>query len=134
MFNLSQIISEPTRITDTTCSLLDHVLCKHQNKISQSGTILIGVSDLFLTFCTRKSVKIPSKKHNIVKIRSLMNYSKEIFVYKLTSTNWDAIYLANNVNTAFKEILMEIMNHVAPIKEIKLKQSLNLGCLLKFLN
>ena len=32
LFDLDQIITEPTRITDTTTSLLDHILCNNKEK------------------------------------------------------------------------------------------------------
>ena len=38
MFNLKQLIAHPTRITETTSSILDPILCNQSNKVSQSGT------------------------------------------------------------------------------------------------
>ncbi|CAC5378070.1 unnamed protein product [Mytilus coruscus] len=45
LFNLSQIIKEPTRITEFTASVIDHILCNNTEKISQSGVLNIGFSD-----------------------------------------------------------------------------------------
>ena len=77
MFNLQQIIGEPTRITNTSKSLIDHILCNIQDNIVQSGTISIGLGDHFLTFCTRKATRGVFNKHKTVKIRSLKHYSKD---------------------------------------------------------
>ena len=52
LFDLEQIIAEPTRITPTSSSLIDHILCNNKEKVCQSGTIPIGISDHFLTYCT----------------------------------------------------------------------------------
>ncbi|CAC5366846.1 unnamed protein product [Mytilus coruscus] len=41
LFNLSQIIKEPTRITEFTASVIDHILCNNTEKISQSGVLNI---------------------------------------------------------------------------------------------
>ena len=65
IFNLKQIINDPTRITENTASVIDHILCSHENKIFQSGVVPIGVSDHFLTFCTRRNVR-PKKKINVL--------------------------------------------------------------------
>ena len=43
MFDLKQIIKEPTRITTEACSLLDHILCNNTEKIVQLGTITVGL-------------------------------------------------------------------------------------------
>lgn len=53
MFNLKQIIDEPTRVTCTSKTLIDHVVVNSEEKISQSGVLPIGLSDHFLIYCTR---------------------------------------------------------------------------------
>ena len=42
---LTQLINEPTRKTDATESLLDHILVNTPDKISQSGVIKKAISD-----------------------------------------------------------------------------------------
>ena len=59
MFNLKQIIVDPTRITNMSASLLDHILCSHQDKILQSGTLPIGLSD-HLFSVQEKCIKVNS--------------------------------------------------------------------------
>ena len=44
LFNLDQIINEPTRITPATSSLLDHILC-NKKKQCQPDTISIVLSE-----------------------------------------------------------------------------------------
>ena len=82
LFDLEQIIAEPTRITPTSSSLIDHILCNNKEKVCQSGTMPIGISDHFLTYCTRKISKCQINKHKYVKIRALKNYTKEDFISK----------------------------------------------------
>ena len=41
---LTQIIKKPTRVTEKTSSLLDHILVNSKDKISQSGVIDLGLS------------------------------------------------------------------------------------------
>jgi hypothetical protein len=57
MFNLVQIIKEPTRVTETTASVINHILCNNTEKICQSGVLNIGLSDHFIVHCTRKLSK-----------------------------------------------------------------------------
>ena len=45
IFNWVQLINTPTRITPTSESCLDLIFVSHKDKISQSGVIIIGLSD-----------------------------------------------------------------------------------------
>ena len=51
----TQLIDQPTRVADRS-SVLDHVICKFSDKVSQSGVVPIGLSDHCMTFCTRTSI------------------------------------------------------------------------------
>jgi len=128
MFDLTQLIKEPTRVTKTTSSILDLILVSDQNKISHSGVSCIGVSDHQLTFCTRKIKKNPVNKHNGVKLRSLKNYTKENFENKLEQVNWNEVTVCDNVDTAwsiFKTKLLSVIDEIAPVKNVRIKQNTN---------
>ena len=118
-------IAEPTRITPTSNSLLDHILCNNKEKICQSGTIPIGLSDQFLTYCIRKISKGQINKNKYAKIRSLKNYTKEEFVLKLTCDDWGQCFNACDINTAwsaFRDIFFSILDSIAPVKDVRVKQ------------
>ena len=83
-----QIINDPTRITDTTESLLDHILVNTPNRLSQSGVISKGISDHDMIYCTRKHFKEKSGKHNSIKIRSMKKYSPELFLEELNKISF----------------------------------------------
>ena len=55
----------------------------------------------------------------------MKNYNKEDFLFKLKNANWETCFYATDVDKAwngFNDIFMSILNSVALIKEIKLKQ------------
>ena len=54
LHGLKQLITSPTRVTDNSSSLLDHVLTNSTDRISQSGVVDTGFSDHQLIYCTRK--------------------------------------------------------------------------------
>ena len=83
MFGMSQLINTSTRITSATSTILDIILISDPSKISQCGVLDLGLSDHQVIHCTRKCKKIPISRHNGVTLRSLRNYSKEIFEDKL---------------------------------------------------
>ena len=117
LFHLKNLIKEPTRFPSFSC--LDHILCDNTNKMCQSGTICIGMSDHILIYCSRKVVKKQINHHNVIKIRSLKNYSAEY----LLNADWSGVY-CSNVDQAwgiFKIVFSNILDSVAPVKEIRLK-------------
>ena len=83
-----------------------------------------GLSDHYITFCTRKVVKEQIGKHNTIKIRSLKNYSNEELLSKLREVDWSIVTRCNSVNDAwgkFKDIFTHILDLIAPQKEIRIK-------------
>ena len=84
------------------------------------------MSDHFLTYCTRKITKVLYHKHNNVKIRSLKNYNRETFEQRLKDATWSEVYSCESVEgawLAFKSRFQTIVDSLAPLKEIRIKQS-----------
>ena len=57
-------MTTPTRVTDQSATLIDHILTKSPDKVSQSGVIDLGFSDHDLIYCTRKTSLPKFHKHN----------------------------------------------------------------------
>ena len=122
-YNCKQLVHSPTRVTEKTSTLLDHIFTNNTNKISQSGVLPLGLSDHFLTYCTRKSIRAHIGTHKTLSIRSLKNYSTVDFLAKLRNTNWTYVTLCTDVNVAwlrFKEIFTNILYEVAPFKQVRI--------------
>jgi hypothetical protein len=125
LFSFHQVIVDPTRVTCDTESIIDHILCNFKENIVNSGVITTGISDHFMTFCTRKISRGHFKSHNIIKIRSLKNYSVESLQFLLASVDWSSCINADCVNVAwliFKQIFTSILDSLAPVVEIRVKQ------------
>ena len=124
LFNCKQLIDTPTRITCSSSTILDHVICNNKEKICQYGTINIGLSDHLIIYCTRKVVRGQVNRHNVVKMRSLRNYSPASLLLELSNVDWSNVLNCNNVNLAwdnFKSVFLKILDKIAPVKEIRLK-------------
>ena len=125
LFDLSRLIDEPTRMTDSSRTTIDHILTNRPDNILQHGVIPTGLSDHYLIFCSRRISKGHFKNHSTVKVRSLKNYSSEILLEKLCSVDWKPCFLSDCVNiawTMFQTSFMNILDEVAPVKEIRVKQ------------
>ena len=56
--------------------------------------------------------------------RSKKNYSSEVFIEKLKEVNWENVFRCSNVNDAwdsFKTMFLEVIDNIAPVKEIRVK-------------
>ena len=124
LYNNVQLIDKPTRVTQNSSTLLDHIYTNKKDKISQSGVIETGISDHFITYCTRKITRDHIGKHNPVKIRSMKHYSKDTLIDKLKSMQWSTVLECLDVVEAwsiFKTMFTQAMDDVAPEKEVRLK-------------
>ena len=123
-FGISQLIEEPTRKTDKTKSLIDHVLVNTPNKISQFGVIDRAISDHATIYCTRKHQKHKTGQHNTIQIRTMKNYSKEVFLQKLSEIPFPNYTNFECVSAAYEDFvnkLLGVIDMVAPLKEIRIK-------------
>ena len=125
-FSLTEIIKEPTRITCSTSTLLDHILTNSSEKVSQKGVIDAGISDHQLIYCTRKIKRTKHNMHNQIQVRSLKKYSAEIFTNALKTVQFPNYNIFSNVNIAYSDLLNKISNtidRVATIKETRIKNN-----------
>ena len=67
-FSLTEIIKEPTRITCSTSTMLDHILTNSSERVSEKGVIDVGISDHQLIYCTRKIIRVKHNMHNQIQV------------------------------------------------------------------
>ena len=125
IFDLVQIIDQPTMITETSRTVLDHIITNRKENISQYGVIPVGLSDHMLIYCTRRMSRGHFKNRHSTKIRSLKNYSPEKCHNHLCEADWKPCFSSTCVDSSwksFQSIFLSVLNEIAPIKEIGLKQ------------
>ena len=123
---MTDIIKEHTRRICSTSTLLDHILTNYSAKAFQKGVIDIGISDYQLIYCTRKIKRIKHNMHNQIQVRSLKNYSTEIFINALKTVQFPNYNIFSNVKVVYSDLLNKIsdtIDDVAPIKEIGIKNN-----------
>lgn len=125
LFNLKQLIKDATRVTPTSETCIDLVFVSDINKICQSGVITVGLSDHFINYCTRKTIKGQINKHKTIKIRSMKNYTTTIFHEKLSAVDWSEVFNSTSVEHAwstFKKFFVAVLDDIAPFKQTRVKQ------------
>ena len=75
LYQLHQLINKPTRITETSKTLIDVIITNKPVNYLKSGIIHIGISDHSLVYTFRK-LSVPKSKHKVVVTRCLMNSMK----------------------------------------------------------
>ena len=87
-FSLHQLIKVPTRITCNNTTIIDHILARYPNRVTQQSIIDVGLSDDQLIFCRRKISKVERGTHKQIKLHSFKHYSADIVKETLTSMNF----------------------------------------------
>lgn len=122
---LTQLIQEPTRVTNTTCTLIDHVYTSNEEYISDAHVAQLGLSDHYAIFCNRKiNYIIKRNSHKSIKYRSFKNFDENAFLNDLFAVPWSDIETCSNVDDALEawySLFIETIDKHAPIKEHRIK-------------
>ena len=78
MFNLSQMISKPTRVTRDSSSLLDVILTTNPHQVIQTTIKVNSISD-HSTISALLRLKAPKPHRSRILIRAYKNYGSEKF-------------------------------------------------------
>ena len=126
--NFLPIITKPTRITDHTKTLIDHIYTNMAIDQVKSGIAIFDISDHLPVFTVIKTSC--NRIQDTLYYRDYRTFKQEDFLSELTQINWDENlrHLNNNIHQSTKNII----NHIervtqrhAPMKEVsqsKLKQ------------
>ena len=110
-FEFKQIIQSPTGVTQSTSSLIHHILINTNEKLAQFGQI----SDRLLDFQkTKKKQKKRVDVHKQIYFRSFKKYSIDEYGKALD---------INKVHTDIFNKLVEAVNKIAPLKTVKIKNT-----------
>ena len=118
-FNLTQIIDQPTRVTETSSTLLDLILVKHPEKVKSHGAVAIpGVSDHHLIFMAY-DIKKPQFKPIKVTTRNFKNFNLEGFLAAAEIANFENVFNVVDVNdkvTILENTIHDLLDIYAPYK------------------
>ena len=85
LFDLSQLISQPTRVTETSSTIIDHVYTSHPDNISESFVSHYSISDHFpVCFSREINNKISKSDHITTSYRSFKTFNEDAFINGLS--------------------------------------------------
>ena len=122
-FNLSQLVHQPTRVTETSKSLIDILLVSNKNLVIETKVIPVSISDYDLIYATLKLKKERSKPV-YVPVRSFKHYNTEAFLKDMLQVPWPVIDTFDNVEDSldtFNLLFNEVLDNHAPTRNIKVR-------------
>jgi hypothetical protein len=120
--NLVQHITSPTRITDSSQTLLDVIFTPPTARVRNIGVLNVQISDHLPVYVELK-LKSPKPQPCYITVRSYKNYSSELFTTDLacTSNRLLSIFAEDDVNTKLN-IFNDILQCPYPFVTRKIKE------------
>ncbi len=87
LYNLEQLIKEPTRVTSTSSSVIDLMFTNQPNNISNSGVIDLGMSDHSFIYAVKK-VTMPKNRQTRSKVRNFKIFNETDVIEELSRIPW----------------------------------------------
>ena len=128
-FHLTQLIDKPTRITDKTKTLIDHIYSTSTNNITEVCRPIFGCSDHFPVCLTwsKKGINIPKNSHKVIRYRCFSGFNKDAFLMDLLNSSMSLVYQFTNPDEAFEiwyHNFLNVYNVHAPFKTKRVKSRL----------
>jgi exonuclease III len=114
-------ITNPTRITNNSATLIDHVFVKNPSPDQISGTLTVDISDHFANFILIPTSK-PQVKPSHVTYRPYTEDRIEKLNLDLNHHDWSCIEQCTNPNDAYNAFLRVYMSYLdkhIPLKTVK---------------
>ena len=119
IFGLRQLITEPTRVTAQSQSLIDLCITNTPDKIVRSGVLPLGISDHSLVYLIRKTHYTIPGCVKIISTRSFKHFNQEEFPADVELIQWDDINLFSHPNEMWefwKNQFLSCIDKHAPIR------------------
>ena len=124
----TQLIHEPTRVTNSTSTLIDHIYTSNEENISEAHVAQLGVSDHYAIFCNRKiDCILKRNSHKSIKYRSFKSFDEIAFLNDLLAVPWSEIEMFNDIDEsleAWYSLFIKTVDKHAPIKTHRIKNDI----------
>ena len=127
LFDLTQLVTKPTRITQYSSTLIDHVYTTNPENISECYVPSYSISDHFpVCFSRKTNCKISKNEHITTTYRSFKNFNETHFLQDLATDlgSFSDILVDSNINEAcftWIKTIQHQLDHHAPVKSRRVK-------------
>ncbi|KAK3106293.1 hypothetical protein FSP39_017122 [Pinctada imbricata] len=123
LYDLSNVINESTRLTDTTAKCIDPIILSDTTISQESGTIDARLSDHMATYVTL-NFETPVRKTFLRKVWLYKECRFENMRDEISTTDWSFLNDGNDIDNTvslFSDKLKTIMNKHIPRKEVTIR-------------
>lgn len=123
--NYSQLVQEPTRVTETTSSLIDLIITDAPTRCKNVKVIHNTCLSDHALVTAEFNIKKPKVQAQYVRRRCLNKINVELFEKDLNAIPWDDIMCLDDVNAMveqFNNHILELFDKHAPVVCIKTKE------------
>ena len=123
VYQLEQLINEPTRVTRTSATLIDLIFTNRNENVVKSGIIHLVISDHSLVFAVRKFVA-PKSWKNVRYVRNFKNFDATAFLNDLSQMIWENVTQYENPNLCWqlwKSFYLQVLNRHAPFRRMRIR-------------
>ena len=127
LFDLTQLVTKPTRITRYSSTLIDHVYTTNPENISECYVASYSISDHFpVCFSRKTNCKISKNEHITTTYRSFKNFNETHFLQDLATDlgSFSDILVDSDINEAcftWIKTIQHQLDHHAPVKSRRVK-------------
>ena len=128
VYQLTQIINKPTRITLTSKSLIDLIFTNQESRVVSHGVIDCGINDHCLVYVVRKIAVPTNNRHKYIATRSFKNFNSSFFIQELQSLPWGDIEFLDSPDEmwdVWKQLFTSVANKHAPLKTKRVRHKVS---------
>nr|CAH7736535.1 unnamed protein product [Callosobruchus chinensis] len=119
IYSLTQVVSEPTRITPTSQSLLDLIICSNPEMISDCKVLNLHSSFDHCRVSCSLTGAFERSSQKIIQVRNWNSFDHGIFQEILQTIDWNYIYQIEEIDDMVQFIalnLLRIFDSCCPLK------------------
>lgn len=126
MLGLTQVVTAPTRVTNSTATLIDHIYTNKPQAVSDVNVDSLGISDHFPVSCTW-STKLPKSRksgHTYISYRSFKNFDVNHFFFDLNQTPFNIIHAETDPDialSAWYTLFLSVLDKHAPVRRKRVR-------------
>ena len=122
--NITPVITKPTRLTDHTKTLIDHIYTNEPISNITTDIGLLDISDHLPVFCiTNKCIQ---KNNAKIFYRDYKHFSKEAYINDMQNINWNSLLSTtgdlNQSTVNIINVIQDLVNKHVPLKQASLSK------------
>jgi hypothetical protein len=124
-FNYSIMNDQPTRVTTSSSTLIDHVISSKPETIKETKTLELGISDHMLVYVSLKT-KLRRPPPKIINARSYSKFDLNEFRKDVEKAPWSVCSVFDDMEEvywAWGHLFNNICNKHAPYRQVKIRQN-----------